>query len=203
MKLQVFLLMAFAAFVFASCENTEEVTSESTESASLEMSVLAASDDSTTTSHARKPGKKGGHKTPYAEIEIEALPTVITSYIATNYVGSTINKAARSDSGYYKVHIILTDSSHVGLKFDEDGEFMKAYTHKTFTTIDISALPAAITAYITTNYEGAIVSSAKVSDSGKYVVKILKADENEAILGFNSDGTFISDIRPKHKKKRK
>lgn len=59
------------------------------------------------------------------------------------------------------------------------------------TTVAVSSLPAAITAYINTNYAGAAINRAdqdkKTSD---YVVLITTANKKRVALLFGSDGTF-------------
>lgn len=203
MKRKILLLLSLCAFVFVSCEKSEvSVADESSLTATAEASiselgVLAASDDALTTTSDEKARKGHKKKSKYTEVSVGSLPAAINTYISSNYADASVKRAAQNDSGYYKVHLVLADSSHVVLKFDPDGNFVKAYTHKTFTTVDITNLPEAISSYITANYTGATVNSAKLSSSGKYLVKITKEDSTTAVLGFESNGSFISEVTPK------
>ncbi|GAB4021892.1 hypothetical protein GCM10028808_68020 [Spirosoma migulaei] len=61
----------------------------------------------------------------------------------------------------------------------------------TLTEVAVSSLPAAITAYITTNYAGATINKAgQDSTTSDYVVSITTADNKRGVLLFSSDGTF-------------
>jgi hypothetical protein len=52
------------------------------------------------------------------------LSASITTYINTNYVGSTIVGAKREADGSFEVHIITADSLKLELKFDSTGTFV-------------------------------------------------------------------------------
>lgn len=64
------------------------------------------------------------------DIAVSALPVSITSYISTNYAGVTIHKAELESDGTYKVLIVLTDNSFIGLSFDSSGNFIAAISVK-------------------------------------------------------------------------
>lgn len=73
-------------------------------------------------------------------------------------------------------------------------------TRVKLTEIEISALPAAITSYISTNYAGATIKKAATNaDKSKYFVGILKSDSTKAMLEFDGTGAFVNERSGKHK----
>lgn len=197
-NLKVLILALFSAAVgFTSCENLGLSPSEtSDDSAYVDFMFLATADSSGL-------GGKHGHgkKHNMTEIETSALPAAVTSYISTNYVGSSIKRAAKSDSGKYAVHIILNDSTHKGLLFDAAGVFVKEVSGKGHggEKVDIATLPASITTYISTTYAGSTVSGARKSSDGKYGVLVTKADGSKVMLGFDAAGVFLNELTMKEK----
>ncbi|HLO45289.1 MAG TPA: hypothetical protein VK175_13220 [Leadbetterella sp.] len=197
-NLKVLILALFAALAgLSSCENLGLSPSESSDdSAFVDFMFLATADSSSSS------GKHGhGKKHNMTEIELSALPTSVTGYITTNYVGSTIKRAAQSDSGKYAVHIVLADSTHKGLLFDAAGVFVKEFAGKGHggEKIDVATLPAAITTYISTTYAGSTVSGARKSSDGKYGVLVTKADGTKIMLGFDAAGVFLNELSMKGK----
>ncbi|RYC71448.1 MULTISPECIES: PepSY-like domain-containing protein [Spirosoma] len=61
------------------------------------------------------------------------------------------------------------------------------------TRVDVSALPAAVTAYITSKYTSATINYAAKDDTGNFLVAITQADGRKALL-FNADGTFNKEL---------
>lgn len=61
------------------------------------------------------------------------------------------------------------------------------------TRIDVSALPATITGFISTSYTGATVDYAAKDDSGNFLVAITQNDQRKVLL-FNADGTFNREL---------
>jgi len=61
------------------------------------------------------------------------------------------------------------------------------------TRVDVSALPAALTAYITSKYTSATINYAAKDDTGNFLVAITQADGRKALL-FNADGTFNKEL---------
>lgn len=61
-------------------------------------------------------------------IDPSALPASVSTYISTNYAGVTIRRAILESDGTYRVIIILTDNSYLGLSFDASGNFVNAMT---------------------------------------------------------------------------
>ena len=197
-NLKVLILALFSALVgFTSCENLGLSPDETfDDSAYADFMFLATADSSGT-------GGKHGHgkKHDMTEIEASALPASVTSYISTNYVGATIKRAAKSDSGKYAVHIVLTNSTHKGLLFDAAGKFVKEVSGKGHggEKIDIAKLPSGITTYISTTYVGSKISGARKSSDGKYGVLVIKADGTKVMLGFDAVGVFLNELTMKKK----
>jgi hypothetical protein len=197
-NLKVLILALFSAMVvFTSCENLGLSPNEtSDDSAYADFMFLATADSS---GHGGKHGH--GKKHDMTEIEASALPTSVTSYISTNYVGATIKRAAQSDSGKYAVHIVLSNSTHKGLLFDAAGKFVKEVSGKGHggEKIDIAKLPSSITAYISNTYAGSKISDARKSSDGKYGILITKADGTKVMLGFDAAGVFLNELTMKKK----
>lgn len=65
--------------------------------------------------------RKGGKGT---EVALADLPAAITSYISTNYVGSTTVKAMTNADGKFGVLITKADATKLMLGFNADGSFV-------------------------------------------------------------------------------
>ncbi|SOD77940.1 PepSY-like domain-containing protein [Spirosoma fluviale] len=64
------------------------------------------------------------------------------------------------------------------------------------TIVAASSLPAAITAYINTNYAGATINkAAQEATTNNYIVYITTADNKRVVLVFGSDGTFKRAVK--------
>ena len=191
-NLKVLILGLFCATVgFTSCENLGlSPASTENDSAYVDFMFLATADSSSNFGHHHD------KKHNMTEIEASALPGAVTTYISTKYVGSTVKRAAKSDSGKYAVHIVLADNTHRGLLFDANGVFLKEVLGKANggSKIDITSLPTAVTSYISTTYVGSTLNAARQSDDGKYGILITKADGTKIMLGFDSAGVFLNEL---------
>nr|WP_293836522.1 PepSY-like domain-containing protein [uncultured Arsenicibacter sp.] len=67
------------------------------------------------------------------------------------------------------------------------------HSKKKLTKIETSALPSAVSSYITTTYSGATVDYAAKDDDGNYFVGITQNGTRKALL-FNADGTFNHEL---------
>ena len=67
-----------------------------------------------------------GVKGNYSVVETSTLPTSITTYISTNYAGSTIKLAGKNPTGQFKVFIQLSTGQLAELTFAADGTFVQA-----------------------------------------------------------------------------
>jgi putative PepSY-like beta-lactamase-inhibitor len=154
------------------------------------------------------------------EIVAEAdLPAGITDYLTANYSGYSFNKAFAIKSsdlattGY--VVVIYYNDKPVGLQFDVNGTFVKVLEQrekgdfhgrgwhlggrfeeregKHRDTVALSALPSAVTSYISTNYAGdTLVKAFKNRDSSLVVIT-----KNNGLYAsvFNSGNIFQSRIQ--------
>lgn len=138
----------------------------------------------------------------YEVIAAAALPTTVTSYIASKYAGATTTQVNLNSNGTYVAYVSLPAGT--GLKvsssakksgimarliFTANGILVSADTDTPVLTADL--LPA-ITAYITTNYVGATITSAHSESDGSFDVFITAADGSKVKLNFNATGTFVS-----------
>jgi Putative beta-lactamase-inhibitor-like, PepSY-like len=200
MKNLQFLLIALfsATFMFTACESTDIIPLD--DSAYLDLTFMATADSS----HTHKGGSKG-EKGKMNEIDPATLPASVTAYITTTYAGSTVKHAAKTESGKFVVHLILADKSNKGLVFDETGKFLSAKNQgkNKGVKVEISALPKAVTDYITTTYPGSKIKKAYKSDTGNFGVEVEKADKTKVMVGFDATGKFLSELAHKHDEKKK
>ena len=149
----------------------------------------------------RGPGKDHGHKgmnrDSLAKVAVANLPAAITSYITTNYTSATIVTAAFDATRGYLVMITL-GTDRKTLLFGTDGTFTQELVRglgKGYTAIDGSALPAAITTYITTNYAGGTIKVAGKNSTGQFKVVVQPTSGRIVELLFAADGTFVQARR--------
>ena len=190
MKKVLILLTAISGLFLASCNN-QEVAPDSTDDvlASIEASAArtAAVNDTVT---------KGKCKGKLTSVDIATLPATITTYINTNYAGSTIKFAGKDEKGQYVVGVSL-NSVETGLLFDANGAFVQALTHygkkAKLTEVDITTLPASIGTYVTANYAGYTIKKAGKDTDGNLLVGI-KNDTTHKVLKFDSAGVFKEEL---------
>lgn len=58
----------------------------------------------------------------FSEIALEEVPEAITTMIATNYPGATIDKAHKNEENQYKIEVSLEDGTSGALLLDEEGK---------------------------------------------------------------------------------
>ncbi len=138
----------------------------------------------------------------YEVVAAAALPTTISTYIASNYAGATTTEVNLNSNGTYVVYVansstttaksttsVANSKSVIQLNFTVKGAFVSA---KTQTIIAIADLLPAITTYIATNYTGAVINTAHVESDGSFDVLLTATDGSKVKLNFKSDGTFVS-----------
>lgn len=183
----LFLILLGATVGLTSCDKSTVDPSDD-EAAYTDFLFFATADSS---------NGHGHHRHNLTEIEISALPANVTSYISSNYSGATIDKAAVSDSGKYSVRITFADSTHKGLLFDANGNFISEHTGKgkgpDGEKIDPASLPSTITDYITANYAGSEIKGAHLTTDGKYGVLVKKSDSTMVLLGFDAGLKFLGE----------
>lgn len=212
------LSIATVLFLFAitSCQKENLSTAEDTDaedvSSFLKMATSAAATSTCTHADSAKDSlyRQRRHHITITEIDINTLPAAINNYISANYVGAAVKKAGTDSLGNFYIKIMNADSSYIGLLFDVNGNFVKELIrgHKgnRGTEIAASNLPAAATAYITTNYAAATIHKAILENDGSYKIILVQADGTYLGLAFDANGNFVSTItvKDKHgKKKRK
>lgn len=149
------------------------------------------------------------------------LPAAVTTYLTTNYAGytfveafSVVNNRTAAIKGY--VAIIVFNNKPVGLLFDASGNFIGVLEQRERgdltgigwhvggrfrdrdislrDTVSLSALPAAITGYFSTNYaQDTLLKAFKDVRDGYYLV----ISSNNGLYAnlFNASGNFVSRIQ--------
>ncbi|MBC7847473.1 MAG: PepSY-like domain-containing protein [Flavobacterium sp.] len=125
-----------------------------------------------------------------------ALPTTISSYIASKYAGSVTTEANLNADGTYVTYVTLaagatakTSNVVVKLVFTAKGVLVITKTETPVATAD---LLLAIKTYISTNYAGATINVAHSETGGSFDVLITAADGRKIKLNFAANGTFES-----------
>ncbi len=186
-----FFALLLGAFLF-SCQR-EDVSSTAEETATDAVTATAAryaaQIDSVTSKHCK--GK-------LTAIDSTALPAAVLSYLSTNYPKASIAFAGTDASGKYVVGIVV-DGQPKGLLFDASGTFTKLLEHygkrAQLTPVATADLPATITTYISTNYEGATIKKAGINADGTYFVAISTSDTVK-VLVFDASGSFKEEQTP-------
>lgn len=138
-------------------------------------------------------GHGGGGRDSLNRVAVANLSTAITSYITTNFASATITAAALDATRGYLV-MIAQDSQRKTLLFNTDGTFAQEIVRDlkgNYTVVAASALPAAVTNYITANYAGATIRAAGKSSTGQYKVLVQPTTGRLVELSFAADGTFV------------
>ncbi|MBC8154256.1 MAG: PepSY-like domain-containing protein [Bacteroidetes bacterium] len=147
-----------------------------------------------------------GRPCSLTKVDISTLPAATTNYITANYAGSTITEAAKASNGTFVVMITVGTTRKV-LQFNADGTFKMELSFKGgkgfgshggpggwhTAPISVSALPAAVTTYITTNYAGATITGAVKGPNNGYLV-LISVNSTPKALEFNADGTFTKEV---------
>ncbi|GAB2594833.1 PepSY-like domain-containing protein [Spirosoma areae] len=138
-------------------------------------------------------GHKGSDRDSLTKVAVASLPAAITTYITTNFTSSTITAAALDAARGYLV-MIIQNSQRRTLLFNTDGTFSQEIVRglgKGYTVVAASALPAAVTTYITTNYAGATIRAAGKNSTGQFKVLVQPTTGRAVELVFAADGTFV------------
>jgi beta-glucosidase/6-phospho-beta-glucosidase/beta-galactosidase len=194
MKKLIALLFAVAGLWVTGCQKDSSGLTPTDETAADFESVVASAARYAVTTDSVTVGKCKGKLTEVATADLAAA---VTTYITTTYPGSEIKFAAKDSEGKVVVALVLADGSVKGLLFNADGTFkeeLKQREHKAkLTKIEVSALPSAVTDYITANYAGSEVKQAGTNSDGEFFVGIV-VDSKVKILLFNADGTFSKEL---------
>lgn len=195
MKKLLFLMTAFVGILLTSCGKQDDLTASDDALATLEVSAArtAAVTDTVTKQKCR------GNIT---SVDPAALPAAIVTYISTNYVDATIKFAGKDTQGQYVVGISL-NNVETGLLFDANGVFVKALQHygrkARLTEVDITTLPASVSAYVTATYSGYSIKRAGKDSDGNILVAINNGTARKILL-FDANGAFKQELEaPLHK----
>lgn len=66
----------------------------------------------------------------FTKIDVATLPAAVTSYVSTNYAGSTISQAGKNTAGQFVVFVKPASGRDVALLFAADGAFVQVLSHK-------------------------------------------------------------------------
>ena len=214
------VIIAAATFL-SSCKKEASLTSA--ESAAIQAAVqqtqaVAVSKSTTTQGDSVYVVNTCTRQGKRDSISFSNLPSVINTYLSTNYPGNLFQKAfVIKDAltilqGY--VVIIQFNSNPVGLKFDASGNFVQVLEQREGhdllgegfhrggcfenrdgrerDTIALTALPASITSYFVSNYSTDTLVRASKSHEGGYVV----ISKNNGVFAtiFDASGIFINRI---------
>lgn len=132
----------------------------------------------------------------YEVVAAAALPTTISTYIASKYAGSITTEVNLNADGTYVTYVTLAPGatakmSNVIAKLNFTAKGILVST-KTETAVAPANLLPAIKAYITANYAGATINVAHSETGGSFDVLITAADGSKIKLDFTADGTFES-----------
>jgi hypothetical protein len=196
MKKVLFLLTIASGFLLTSCK-TQDVVDPS------EEILLSMQASSARTAADADPVTKEKCKGKLTAVDPATLPAAITTYINANYAGATVKFAGKDDKGQTVVGLTL-NSVETGLLFDANNVFVKALDHygkkAKLTEVDITTLPASVSAYVTANYAGYTIKKAGKDADGNILVGI-KNDAGHKVLKFDSTGKFVEELQvPPHDK---
>lgn len=132
----------------------------------------------------------------YEVVAAAALPSTISTYIASKYAGSTTTEVNLNADGTYVAYVTLAPGatakmSNVIAKLNFTARGILVST-KTETPVAVSDLLLAIKTYISVNYAGAAINVAHSETGGSFDVLITAADGSKIKLDFTADGTFES-----------
>ena len=131
-------------------------------------------------------------------IAINALPSVVLTYMAANYPQDTLTKAFRSrhDSSYV---VVSKNNGLFATVFDANGNFVKRITlpapQGSCTSISQSDLPSNVAGYLGTTYPNYVFEKAfAVYRNGVlqgYVV-VINANNTKYAVRFDASGNFVA-----------
>jgi hypothetical protein len=130
-------------------------------------------------------------------VALSALPASITGYFTANYPGDTLLRAGKTrDSGYV---VLSKNNGLFATVFSSTGSFVSRVQlpapKGTIAAIEASALPAAVTTYLSNTYPGYVFNKAfSISANGAvqgYCV-VIEANSTKYAVLFNASGAFVA-----------
>ncbi len=198
MKKVLFLLTAVSGLFLASCKN-QDVTPDT----SLDEVFSSMASSAARTAAVNDTVTKGKCKGNLTSIDAATLPSSVTTYINANYAGAAIKFAGKDEKGQFVVGLSL-NGVNTGLLFDGKGVFIEKLerygTKARLTEVAITALPASVSAYVSTNYAGYTIKRAGADADGNLIVG-LDNGTGHKVLKFTSAGVFKEELQiPPHGK---
>ena len=152
-------------------------------------------------------------------VAFSALPDTTAKYLTANYSGYTFKNAYKitEHSGTLEAYIVIItyNGNPIALAFDAQGVFVRVLEQREKgdldgkgwheggrfgdrdghhrDTIALSALPAAITTYFTTNYPNDTLKHALINRDSSYLV--VSVDTGVFVTKFTAGGNFIKRIQ--------
>ena len=211
-------LFIAASLGFISCKKELSTVATTTSTAStIAVAASSSASGSTTDSiYILQPCDRGSQRDSIAESSL--LPT-ITTYLNSNYAGYTFLKAfsITNSSGTITGYAVIVyyNNKPVGIEFDSSGNFIKVLEQRDKSDLDgdgwhhgghfedrdrlqkdtiaLTALPAVVLSYLTSNYSAdTLVKAYKNRDSG-YVV--LSKNNGLFATVFDANGNFIKRVQ--------
>lgn len=217
------LAIIATGFLLSSCQKNGQSPSKSSASSGTVNSVafnanqaLVVSASATDTIYAVNTCHHGDKADTVA---FSALPDTIGKYLTANDSGYVFKNAYKilDHSGTLQGYVVMItyNNNPVGIAFSANGIFVKILEQREKgdldgkgwheggcfgnrdghhrDTIALSALPASITTYFTTNYPKDTLKHALINRDSSYVV--LSVDSGVFVTAFTSSGTFIKRIQ--------
>lgn len=114
----------------------------------------------------------------------QVAPVAVKNAFTQHFPGITVKKWDKED-GKYEANF-TKDGKTMSALFDANGTL-----EETETDIPISQLPAAVVAYVQSNYKGATIKEAALIVRG--TAKLYEAEVKGKDLLFNEQGTFVKE----------
>jgi hypothetical protein len=215
------LLIAISLFSLTSCQKTGQSPTKASSSsvntaafaASQAIVIAASSTDTIYAVNTCHPGDQAD------TVVFSTLPDTIGKYLTVNYSGYTFNRAykilnhAKTLEGY--VVVITFNGNPVGLSFNANGIFVNVLEQREGhdlkgqgwheggrfgdrdnhhpDTIALSALPAAVKTYFSSNYPDDTLRHALINRDSSYLV--ISADNGVFATALTKTGTLIKRVQ--------
>jgi hypothetical protein len=112
----------------------------------------------------------------------QKAPPVVETAFEKSFPNTTVEKWNKEDDKYEAE--FSKDGKPMSATFDTEGNLVE-----TETDIEVSGLPAAITEYVKTNYEGAAIEEAEIIKKGSDTMYELEVKDAELL--FDRNGNFL------------
>jgi len=114
--------------------------------------------------------------------EQQKAPPAVETAFNKSFPNTTVEKWNKEDDKYEAE--FSKEGKSMSATFDVSGNLVE-----TETDIEVSELPAAITAYVKTNYEGAAIKEAEIIQKGSDTMYELEVKDAELL--FDRNGNFL------------